>query len=59
MGIALGCLALCLVLGIFFVNCDKNMQSHPDDDDTQESDDSDEESGLKQNTISKDNDSET
>ena len=46
--------ALTLVLGIFFVNCYKNMQSHPDEDD-----DSDEESGLKQNNIAKDNDSET
>ena len=58
-GIALRCLALGLVLGIFFINCYKNMQSHSDEDDTEESDDSDEESGLKQNNIAKDNDSET
>ena len=48
--------ALTFVLGILFVNCYQNMQSHPDEDDT---DESDEESGLKQNTISKDNDPET
>ena len=51
--------ALTLVLGIFFVNCYKNMQSHPDEDDTDEIDDSDEESGLKQSDIAKDNDSKT
>ena len=58
-GIALGCVALGLVLGVFFVNCYRNMQSHPDEDDTEESEGSDEESGLKQNTLSKDNDPET
>ena len=52
-GIALGCVALGLVLGVFFVNCYKNMQSHPDEDDT---DDRDEESGFKENDLAKDND---
>ena len=45
--------ALTLVLGIFFVNCYKNMQSHPDEDDT---DDRDEKSGFKENDLAKDND---
>ena len=58
-GIALDCVALGLLLGVFLVNCYKNIQSHPDDDDTEESESSDEESGLKQNTLSKDNDPET
>ena len=51
MGIALRCLALGLVLGIFFVNCYKNMQSHSDEDDTEKRNDSDAEFGLKQNNI--------
>eukprot|EP00092_Neocalanus_flemingeri_P030858 GFUD01033512.1.p1 GENE.GFUD01033512.1~~GFUD01033512.1.p1 ORF type:complete len:359 (+),score=92.14 GFUD01033512.1:212-1288(+) len=46
-GIALGCTALGLVLGVFFVNCYRNMKS-PVTEETEESDGSDEESGLKE-----------
>lgn len=58
-GAALGCTALGLVLGVFFVNCYKNLKSPTEEDDTEESDDNDEESGLKQQSITKDDDSET
>jgi len=47
-GVALGCTTLGLVLGVFFVNCYKNMKSPETEVDTEESDDSDEESGINQ-----------
>ena len=58
-GVALGCTALGLFLGVFFVNAYKNMKSSPGEDDTELSDASDEESGGLKEPIEKDKDSET
>jgi len=46
-GIALGCTALGIILGVFFVNCYKNLKSPSGEDDM---DDSDEEEGVMNNS---------